>query len=118
MSLESFSTRLPQNSPGKFYVDEQCLDCDLCRVIAPSLFAYDISEGVSFITKQPETQEELYLVKECLEGCPCEAIHDDGDEFDWSEPRNPRPSFRGGSEPKPKCRHCQNTEKPWWKFWA
>jgi hypothetical protein len=36
MSAETFSERLPQNVPGKFYVTEQCLDCAHCREIAPA----------------------------------------------------------------------------------
>jgi ferredoxin len=27
-----------ENVEGKFYVDEQCIDCDLCRETAPDNF--------------------------------------------------------------------------------
>jgi len=118
MSAETFAERLPQNTPGKFYVDEQCLDCDLCRETAPTLFERDDSEGCSYIFKQPETEEELELARESIQGCPCEAIHYDGDEFDWSAPRNPRPTWRQGDDPKPRCAHSPIPPKPWWKFWT
>ena len=28
----------PESVPGKFYVDSQCIDCDLCRETAPANF--------------------------------------------------------------------------------
>lgn len=68
------------NVPGKFYVDANCIDCDLCRETAPNNFGRDDDEGVSFVSKQPETDEELELCAEAMEGCPVEAIGDDGDE--------------------------------------
>ena len=30
--------KYPDNVPGKFYVDDQCIDCDLCRETAPDHF--------------------------------------------------------------------------------
>ena len=117
MSDKSFPERLPYNVAGKFYVDEQCLDCDLCREIAPMIFARNDGEGTAFVLKQPETEEELKLARECLEGCPCEAIFDDGDVHDWNAPRKERPKWRAGEEPKPGCQHCAAKPKPWWKFW-
>ena len=34
--------------------------------------------GYSFVTKQPEGEEEEELCREAMEGCPVEAIGDDG----------------------------------------
>jgi len=34
--------------------------------------------GYSFVAKQPEGEEEEELAKEAMEGCPVEAIGDDG----------------------------------------
>ncbi|SHK40527.1 4Fe-4S single cluster domain of Ferredoxin I [Rubritalea squalenifaciens DSM 18772] len=117
MSRESFEQRLPYNARGKYYVCEDCLDCDLCRETAPTIFGRQDDEGASFVKKQPETEEELSLVRESLEGCPCEAIHDDGDVFDWSlPPATKRPAWRVGLAEKPACKHCQ--PRPWWKFWG
>lgn len=70
----------PDNVKGKFYVDEQCIDCDLCRETAPACFTRNDDGGYSFVYKQPETEEERELCKEALEGCPVEAIGEDGDE--------------------------------------
>lgn len=69
----------PNNIAGKFYVDEQCIDCDLCRETAPDFFKRDDDGGYSFVYKQPSTSSDLELCKEALEGCPVNAIGEDGD---------------------------------------
>ncbi len=68
-----------KNVPGKFYVDSNCIDCDLCRESAPDFFARDDDEGVSYVKKQPVTDEELASCTEAMEGCPVQAIGDDGE---------------------------------------
>ena len=83
MSLESFNDRNIESQRGKYYVDGQCLDCDLCRETAPTIFTRQDEHGYSYIYKQPETPEEIEQVKESMEGCCTEAIHDDGDQYDW-----------------------------------
>ncbi|ACB76157.1 ferredoxin [Opitutus terrae] len=74
------SDRLPQNVPGRFYVDSQCIDCDLCRETAPTIFGRDDESGFSFVKRQPLTPEEIALAEEAIQGCPVEAIGNDGDE--------------------------------------
>lgn len=69
----------PQNISGKFYVDEQCIDCDLCRETAPDFFKRDDDGGYSFVYKQPSTPADIELCQEALEGCPVNAIGDNGD---------------------------------------
>lgn len=69
---------VPENQPGKFYVDDQCIDCDLCRDMAPDFFARSDEGGYSYVKKQPTTQEEIDQCTEALEGCPVDAIGDDG----------------------------------------
>jgi ferredoxin len=70
----------PENAPGKFYVDNQCIDCDLCRETAPAFFTRNEDGGYSYVHKQPVTEEEKALCMEALEGCPVEAIGNDGDD--------------------------------------
>src|SRR5438477_5233403 len=72
------ANRYPENVPGKFYVDDQCIDCDLCRETAPANFKRNDDGGHSYVYKQPETPEEEGLCKEAMEGCPVEAIGNDG----------------------------------------
>ncbi len=70
--------RWVENIEGKFYVDEQCIDCDLCRETAPDNFKREENGGYSYVYKQPENYEELELCNEAMENCPVEAIGDDG----------------------------------------
>jgi ferredoxin len=72
------ANKYPENVDGKFYVDEQCIDCDLCRETAPANFKRNDDGGHSFVYKQPESPEEEAVCKEAMEGCPVEAIGDNG----------------------------------------
>lgn len=69
----------PENVSGRFYVDEQCIDCDLCRETAPEFFRRHEDGGYSYVYRQPRNEEETRLCLEALEGCPVEAIGNDGD---------------------------------------
>lgn len=68
----------PLNVPGKYYVDTECTNCEECKEVAPTIFEED-DEGLMYVAKQPETEEELELVAEAMEGCPVESIGDDGE---------------------------------------
>ncbi len=72
--------KVPENVPGKYYVDSNCIDCDVCRTTAPANFKANEEEGYSYVYKQPENEEEEALCQEAIESCPVEAIGDDGDE--------------------------------------
>lgn len=63
---------------GKYYVDTQCIDCDLCRQTAPNNFQRNDAGGYSYVFKQPENETEEAQCKEAMEGCPVEAIGEDG----------------------------------------
>jgi ferredoxin len=71
--------KLPDNTPGKFYVDSQCIDCDVCRDTSPGNFRRNDENGYSYVHKQPETDEEFNLCKEAFDACPVEAIGDVSD---------------------------------------
>jgi ferredoxin len=71
--------KVPGQASGPFFVDTQCIDCDLCRETAPDNFRRNDEEGFSYVYKQPETDEERELSKEALENCPVEAIGSDGE---------------------------------------
>jgi ferredoxin len=72
------ANKYPENVAGKYFVDNQCIDCDLCRETAPNNFMRNEDGGYTFVTKQPATPEEEGQCKEAKEGCPVEAIGDDG----------------------------------------
>lgn len=70
--------KVPGQVPGRYYVDSQCIDCDLCRETAPANFIRNDEAGFSYVFKQPETPEEETLCKDALDNCPVEAIGNDG----------------------------------------
>jgi ferredoxin len=69
----------PENVSGKFYVDTQCIDCDVCRVSAPSNFGRQEDKGYSYVIKAAETPEEEAQCQEAKAGCPVDAIGEDGE---------------------------------------
>lgn len=68
----------PLNVPGPFFNDNTCIDCDMCREIAPTIFARDDDEAMTYVTRQPVTPEETALAMEAMESCPTETIGCDG----------------------------------------
>lgn len=66
------------NADGQFYVDSNCIDCDLCRQTAPDNFERNEDEGFSYVSKQPESEDEEQACRDAIEECPVEAIGDDG----------------------------------------
>lgn len=71
-------SRLPQNAPGLWYVDSNCIDCDQCHETAPNVFRRDEDHGNSIVFHQPENDEERELAEEAKDGCPVEAIGSGG----------------------------------------
>jgi ferredoxin len=71
--------RYAENVPGKFYVDTQCIDCDVCRVTAPANFTRQEDKGFSYVMKQAGTPEEEAQCQEAMDSCPVEAIGNDGE---------------------------------------
>ena len=72
------ANKQPENAGGNYYVDDQCIDCDLCRETAPENFKRQEDGGDSFVYKQPENDDESSQGEEAMEGCPVEAIGEDG----------------------------------------
>lgn len=76
--MAEIADRYEDNVAGKYYVDNQCIDCDLCRETAPDNFTRNDDGGYSYVYKQPESDEETGQCQEAMEGCPVEAIGNDG----------------------------------------
>ncbi len=76
--MASKENKIEKNVDGVFYVDDQCIDCDLCRSTAPDNFTTEDDLGFSYVYKQPETDDERELCVEAMENCPVEAIGNDG----------------------------------------
>ncbi len=75
--MAAIDHKLADNVAGRYYVDEQCIDCDLCRQEAPNNFTRNENAGYSYVFEQPATPEEIAACQ-ALAGCPVEAIGDDG----------------------------------------
>ena len=61
-----------------FYVDRECIFCDVCVQAAPKNFAPSEDGGHDYVYKQPDNEEELDECYDAMEQCPVEAIGDDG----------------------------------------
>src|SRR5712691_799528 len=61
-----------ENVAGNFFVDDTCIDCDLCRQIAPSVFRED--EDHSVVYHQPRKAAEAHRAAMALVACPTGSI--------------------------------------------
>lgn len=71
--------KFPENIAGRFYVDKECIACDACVLAAPDHFSMHQDDGHAFVVKQPDSPDEEAKCKEAMEGCPVEAIGNDGE---------------------------------------
>lgn len=68
--------RRAENVNGDFFVDKSCIDCDLCRQIAPDTFTR-VGEQ-SAVYQQPATPETEFAALKALIACPTSSIGDAG----------------------------------------
>jgi glyoxylase-like metal-dependent hydrolase (beta-lactamase superfamily II)/ferredoxin len=61
-----------ENIEGNFFVDDTCIDCDLCRQIAPSVFK-DTGDH-SAVFHQPDSASETHRAAMALVACPTGSI--------------------------------------------
>lgn len=64
---------IADNVNGEFFVDGSCIDCDLCRQIAPAVFARSSRAEQSFVTRQPARGDEHRALM-ALVTCPTSSI--------------------------------------------
>ena len=64
--------RLSGNVNGDFFVDDTCIDCDLCRQISPEVFT--ASGETSVVTKQPASSSTVRSAEMALVTCPTSSI--------------------------------------------
>jgi glyoxylase-like metal-dependent hydrolase (beta-lactamase superfamily II)/ferredoxin len=72
--MARLADRLPDNAPGDFFVDRSCIDCDLCRQIAPEVFGRRGAADQSIVTRQPETPALRLRAAMALVACPTTSI--------------------------------------------
>jgi glyoxylase-like metal-dependent hydrolase (beta-lactamase superfamily II)/ferredoxin len=70
--VAQLAQKLPDNVPGDFFVDSTCIDCDACRIFAPSVFSDDGDQ--SAVYHQPENDAELLAAQKALISCPTASI--------------------------------------------
>ena len=69
----------PENVPGPYYVDDTCIDCDMCRSDAPKfLYPPGRLADILYVYRQPVTAEEIASAEAARIGCPTESIGNDG----------------------------------------
>ncbi len=71
------SRKTPDNVPGKYFVDEECILCNDCVERAPENFAS--GDQYAYVKKQPETSDEEEQCQEAMDSCPVNAIGNDGE---------------------------------------
>lgn len=71
--------RYDKNTPGRYYVDRECIACDACVLAAPDHFKMNDIDAHAFVNKQPASDEEDRQCREAMEGCPVEAIGNNGE---------------------------------------
>ena len=71
------------NVKGKWYctdpedeIGEGCIACGLCYGMAPEFFMED-KDGNAYIHIQPQTEGDIMLCEEQLQGCPVDSIGND-----------------------------------------
>ena len=64
--------RRAENVAGDFFVDSTCIDCDMCRQIAPETFS-DIGDQ-SIVHRQPRSDAEEFNALKALVACPTASI--------------------------------------------
>jgi glyoxylase-like metal-dependent hydrolase (beta-lactamase superfamily II)/ferredoxin len=68
------SARLSENAPGDFFVDDSCIDCETCRIVAPRVFERSERLGLSVVRHQPRSDDEALRAKMALVSCPTSSI--------------------------------------------
>jgi len=73
------SKKYEDNKPGRYYVDRECIACDACVLCAPDYFTRHEIDGNAYVIAQPDSEEGEARCREAMEGCPVEAIGNDGE---------------------------------------
>src|ERR1700689_4402569 len=63
--------KIADNVAGDFFVDSSCIDCDLCRQLAPDVFARSDRAGQSYVAHQPDDPHRALMA---LVTCPTSSI--------------------------------------------
>ena len=70
--MANVEAALRGNVGGNFFVDDTCIDCDLCRQVAPETFT--AQAGQSIVSCQPESGAQTQQAQMALVACPTGSI--------------------------------------------
>ncbi|MAG58844.1 MAG: ferredoxin [Planctomycetes bacterium] len=70
--------RYDDNVPGAYYVDKNCVLCNVCFETHPAHFRMSDAGDHMIVHRQPETDKETAACREAMEECPMDAVGDDG----------------------------------------
>ncbi|MEL6579708.1 MAG: MBL fold metallo-hydrolase [Cyanobacteria bacterium J06621_12] len=70
--MATLQRKRTENTPGNFYVDSSCIDCDTCRWVAPAVFNRQAS--MSAVYHQPTIEQEELAAMQALLACPTASI--------------------------------------------
>jgi glyoxylase-like metal-dependent hydrolase (beta-lactamase superfamily II)/ferredoxin len=73
LGMARLANAIPDNASGEFFVDNSCIDCDLCRQLAPEVFARSDQAEQSFVKCQPARGDEHRALM-ALVTCPTSSI--------------------------------------------
>lgn len=76
--MATLAEKVSLNATGRYYVDSSCIDCDQCRALAPAIFGRT-DDGLSYVIRQPLTQDEIDLAQEAMDACATQSIGGDGE---------------------------------------
>jgi glyoxylase-like metal-dependent hydrolase (beta-lactamase superfamily II)/ferredoxin len=68
------SHRVADNAPGDVFVDDSCIDCETCRVLAPAVFARSDRLGQSIVGRQPSSERDALRARMAIVSCPTSSI--------------------------------------------
>jgi len=68
------SHRVAENAPGDVFVDDSCIDCETCRVLAPGVFTRSDRLGQSVVGRQPSEPGEALRARMAIVSCPTSSI--------------------------------------------
>ncbi len=68
------SARASENAPGDLFVDDSCIDCETCRVLAPGVFTRSVRLGQSVVGRQPTAALEALHARMAIVSCPTSSI--------------------------------------------
>jgi ferredoxin len=72
MEMAPYKQPHRSNVPGNLFVDQSCIDCDVCRWMCPTVFsAY---AGRTIVTNQPQNVDEKAQAYAAMISCPVGAI--------------------------------------------